>query len=209
LYQAAAQQTTTEFLSEEEGYRLQIPQGWVIQDENLMNSSSNPFFTTSFEPVASLCLENEALPVIGGEFECELADLTHAIAINKWSDLQSRPEFENQSSVIITTNDLLALWIQDLRNASVISEIKIQNNTDVDEFTKLVNMTFQYLDFGGTLLDFSDDQRIGAKSSVMFVLSQDRNTAYSIVNTEGNSNQTDEKHPPALQEVFDSFELVE
>jgi hypothetical protein len=68
-------------------------------------------------------------------------------------------------------------------------------------------MTYQYLDPGGTLLDFYDDHVVDVNSSMMFVLSQDRNIGYSVVSTEANNNNQTQQLP-ALQEVFNSFELI-
>ena len=111
----------------------------------------------------------------------------------------SRPEFEDTTP---TTTDLLALWIQDLQNDT--SNIQIVNNTDIDEFTKIVNMTSQYFN-------------VDIKSRIMFVLSQDRNTGYTILNNlphsillvDENRTPLQQQHSPALQEVFDSFEVTE
>jgi plastocyanin len=201
------------FESEEDGFRLQVPQDWVIQDDDITTPSDR-----SFDTVAMLCLENEALPGIGGKHNCLAANLTDSIFINRWSDLQSMPQFQNESSssdsafggnssnnmIIPTTDDLVALRIQALQNQSD-SQIKIENTTDVDEFTKLVNMTYQSVDRAGTILPF-DDSTYNVKSTIMFVLSQDRNTGYYIANNIAADNQTQQS--PAVQEVFDSFELV-
>lgn len=192
-------QSDRTFQSEEDGYRLQIPQGWVIQDDDIM---SDP----NIETIAILCLENEALPAIGGGYNCEGAALTDMIWIDRWSDLQSRPEFENITSGNITTNDLLALRIQYLTNNASVSEIKIENSTDLDQFTKLVNMTYKRVENAGTFLPF-DDYTVDRKSSQMYVLSPDRNTGYDIVNNLNNTQTI--QHSPAVQEVFNSFEIVE
>jgi hypothetical protein len=194
---------------------LQVPQGWVIQDEGITTPSD-----LSFDTVAMLCLENEALPGIGGRHNCQAANLTDSIFINRWSDLQSMPQFQNESSsdsvfggintnntiIIPTTDDLVALRIQALQNQSD-SQIKIENTTDIDEFTKLVNMTYQSIDRAGTVLPF-DDSTYNVKSATMFVLSQDRNTGYYIADNIAADNQT-QQHSPAVQEVFNSFELLE
>jgi hypothetical protein len=117
---AAAQSSDRIFESKDDGFRLQIPQGWVIQADDII---SDP----NIETIAILCLENEALPAIGGGHNCQGAALTDMILIDRWSDLQSRPEFENitSSNYTITTNDLLALRIQYLTNNASVSEIKI------------------------------------------------------------------------------------
>jgi hypothetical protein len=97
---------------------------------------------------------------------------------------------------------LLALRIQYLSNNASASEIKIENSTDVDEFTKLVNMTYTRHDRVNIFIPVDVDR----KSSQMYVLSQDRNTGYDIVNNLNNTQTS--QHSPAVQEVFDSFELV-
>jgi hypothetical protein len=188
------------FESEEDGFRLQIPQGWVIQDDI---RAVHP--TTNIEGIAMLCQENEALLGIQGQFNCQAANLTDAIYINRWPDLPSMPEFQNDSEIIITTNDLVALWIQALQNDT--TDIHIENTTDIDEFTRIVNMAYTYNDKAGTFLPF-DDITYGVNSAIMFVLSQDRNRGYIINNNVVTDNQT-RQHSPAVQEVFDSFEQLE
>jgi hypothetical protein len=202
---ASAEQTDDDnsrtFQSEEDGFRLQIPQGWVIQDHNVL-----PYDNSNTETIAVLCLEDEALPAIGGESNCQGGALTDQIFISKWSsDLKSMPEFQIEPNRNITTNDLVALWIRNLQNVSV-SQIKIINTTDVDEFTKLVEFTSQFVSDAGTFLPL-DDFTVFAKTSGMFVLSPDRNTGYAIVNNIDLNYQTE--HSPAVQEVFNSFEVVE
>jgi hypothetical protein len=97
---------------------------------------------------------------------------------------------------------LLALRIQYLYNNGSVTGIKIENSTDVDEFTKLVNMTYTRHDRVNIFFPVEVDR----KSSQMYVLSPDRNTGYVIYNNLNNT-QT-QKHSPAVQEVFNSFELV-
>ena len=185
------------FESEEDGFRLQVPQGWVIQDDNI---NPNP----NIEIIAMLCLEDEALPAVGGGYNCEAGKLTDIIYVERWLDLRSRPEFENitSSNYTITTDDLFALRVQYLYNNASATGIKIENSTDVDEFTKLVNLTYTVHDRVNIFIPVEVDR----KSSQMYVLSQDRNTGYSIVNNLNNT-QT-QQHSPAVQEVFNSFEVV-
>jgi hypothetical protein len=183
---SSQQQSTTVdsnriFESEEDGFRLQIPQGWVIQDEDIITAPVDPIIET----IAMLCLENEALPDVGGDYNCEAASLTDSILINRFPDLQSRPEFQNESAtdstIIPTTDDLVALWIQELQNEGT-SQIRIENTTDIDEFTKTVDMTYLYVETAGTALPF-DDFTYEVKNTGMYVLSQDRNTGYTISNS--------------------------
>ena len=81
--------------------------------------------------------------------------------------------------------------------------------TDVDELTKIVSLTYTFHNEGDSIFPW-DDYSYPVKSLLMFVLSQDRNTGYSISHNVGYDNPTQqwEQHPPAVQEVFNSFELV-
>jgi hypothetical protein len=215
-YDAAAQpqqpqQQQGQFESQEGGFRLQVPEGWVIQDgDDIIDSTT---LDSGSEDVAVLCPEKDALPGIGGAHNCQAANLTDSIFITRWSDLQSRPEFENASSsnngvITPTTDDMVALWVRYLQNVSA-SQIKIVNATDVNGFTRIVNMTYQVVNKAGTLLPF-DDYTYGVKAAVMLALSQDRNTGYSIVNALSDHNIYNRtEFSPAVKEVFDSFELIE
>src|SRR5919112_5954146 len=100
-----------------------------------------------------------------------------SIYISRYPDLQSMPEFQDIPE-LPTTNDLLALWVQYLQNGNQTSDIQIVNTTDIDEFTKIANMTYTAYDNAGTLFNSFDDFNYNVKSLSMFVLSQDRNTGY-------------------------------
>lgn len=197
----SAQSPDRTYQSEEDSFRLLVPQGWVIQDDVI-----------DFDTIALLCPEKDALPGIGGAHNCQAANLTDSIFITRWSDLPSRPEFENESSsngiITPTIDDMVALWVRYLQNVSA-SQIKIVNATDVNEFTKIVNMTYQVVNNAGTLVPF-DDYTYNVKAAVMLALSQDRNTGYSIVNTlSDHSIYNRTEFSPAVQEVFNSFEILE
>src|SRR5688572_6271053 len=88
---AQQQQGGEVFESENDGFRLQIPQGWVIEDYENFPDSTDP----NIEHIAMLCPANEALPGIGGEYNCQAANTTDFIAISRVPDLQAVPEFED------------------------------------------------------------------------------------------------------------------
>ena len=98
---------------------------------------------------------------------------------------------------------MLALRIQWLQNNASVFGIKIENSTDIDEFTKLVNMTYTVQ----VPVNIFFPVEVDRKSSQMYVLNQDRNTGYVIYNNLNNT-QT-QQHSPAVREVFNSFELIE
>jgi hypothetical protein len=126
------------------------------------------------------------------------------------------PEFQNESGqgdsniIIPTPNDLVALWIQRLQNNNQTSDIQIVNTTDVDEFTKIVSAAYTVHDDTGTFLDPFDDFTFKTENFVIFVLSEDRNTGYYITNPMAIPNILNKtEHSAAVQEVFNSFEIVQ
>jgi hypothetical protein len=204
------------FESVEDGFRLQVPQGWVIQTYDLTELPRDDDDLSEppdviYEPLTILCLENESLPTIGGGRNCLGGNLTDSIFINRFSDLQTMPAFHNESdSTVITptTDDLVALRIETIRNTSSASEIRIENTTDINEFTKIVDMTYHAVEPGDTILPF-DNTSYDVKSKALYVLSQDRNTGYYIGNNLIFPNPMNvTEHSPAVQEVFGTFELV-
>jgi hypothetical protein len=84
-------------------------------------------------------------------------------------------------------------------------QFKIENTTDIDNSTKIIEMTYKLTDPGTNIFPFDDvveDYRV----SGMFVLSEDRNTGYSVTYPRF-YNET--QQTPAVQEVFNSFGIVE
>lgn len=80
----------------------------------------------------------------------------------------------------------------------------------MDEFRKIVNMTYTRYDDAGTIFNPFDDFSYNMKSLVMVALSEDRNTGYQIFNSMATPNIWNRtEHSPAVQEVFNSFQIVE
>jgi hypothetical protein len=189
------------FESEEDGFRLQIPEGWVIEDNENVPLEPNR------EGIAGLCPESEALPAVGGEYNCQAANLTDSIPVSRWPDLRAMPEFENVT--MPTTNDLVALYIQYLQNTNQTSDIQIVNSTDINEFRKIVTVTYTVYDDVGTPFNPIDDFTFQTENLIMFALSPDSNSGYVITNPLAIPNALNQtEHSPAVQEVFDSFEIV-
>ncbi|HEX6253537.1 MAG TPA: hypothetical protein VFZ55_04885 [Nitrososphaera sp.] len=69
-------------------------------------------------------------------------------------------------------------------------------------------MTYTFYDDAGTPFSPLDDYTSNVNSKGMFVLSQDRNTGYMVYSNVADNNFL-VRHPPALQEVFGSFESIE
>lgn len=142
---------------------------------------NQPLEPDAGENIAMLCLESDSLPGIGGTSNCLGANTTDAIYINRFPDLQSMPEFED-SGIVPTTDDLVALWVDRLVDSNQSSDIQIVNDTDLSEFTKIVTATYTWYSDAGTGFNPFDDFTANTDNLMMFVLSEDRNRGYIITN---------------------------
>jgi hypothetical protein len=115
-----------------------------------------------------------------------------------------------ERNITVTTNDIVALYINYSGSLDGSHTFTIENSTDLDEFRKIVHMTFEapYPE-----LNFFDSS-FRAGQSILFVLSPDRNTGYALsaapfYNYTSLGGQG-EKMPYAddMQQMLNSFELV-
>lgn len=203
-----AQQPAGEvYQSEEDGFRLQVPADWVLEDYENTPDPVDP----QIEDIAMLCLANEALPAVGGGSNCTIANRTDSIGIFRLPDLQSRPEFEESGGRIVpSTNDLVALYIQNLQNSNTTSDVRIVNSTDIDQFRKIANITYTFYSDAGTGFNPFDDYTQNSKALMMFALSPDNSTGYIIFNIRALEHEDPifTQHKPAVQQILNSFEVV-
>lgn len=193
-------------------YRLQVPEGWVVQDVSTVGSEEE--LTDIIETYGSLqqayfCKEDEALPALGGAYDCVNAQTTGGAVVTLYPDLQSRPEFHRlleEENKTATTSDLVAIYI----NNSGGYDFRIENNTDIDESRKIIHAQFQAMDDAGTILPL-DDFVLNWGVSALFVLSPDKNTGYSLVGppiynyTIGGKTE----YAVAMEQMFNTFQIAE
>ena len=118
----------------DDGFMLQVPGGWVVQDINntLPANSINSAAMLETGPgttLAIICPHEEALPGIGrGVHNCEQSD--NAVHIIRYFALDDRPEFAGIGSAAnITPDDFLGFLILELQ-AGGNSNIEVVNSTD-------------------------------------------------------------------------------
>lgn len=211
------------FQSNEDGYRVQVPHGWIVED---INSTDPRFEQLSIEHgdvelLARLCPQDEALSAIEpGSYTClfEPPLTDKEVEILRFADLHTIPEFsalvrENKS---ITTSDLLAYYLEYQRKTQdprLFQSLEIVNNTDT-----AVNVTDSITDQAiGTVpakyVEYvhSTVSGIGSyKEYVLVVLNNDTNTGYVVQPTQPQGLNIGEASPPPVfvKQVLDSFELV-
>ena len=117
------------FQNTEDGIRLQVPEGWVVQDiDNLHLPNYLAADEAGFLLLAIICPQQEALPGIGGLYNCEQSNSSVEIRHDR---LSHRPEFEViEDPLNITLADFLAFMIGEMKGRNY-SNIQIVNSTDL------------------------------------------------------------------------------
>ena len=117
------------FQNTEDGIRLQVPEGWVVQDiDNLHLPNYLAADEAGFLLLAIICPQQEALPGIRGLYNCEQSNNSVEIRHDR---LGHRPEFEViEDPLNITLADFLAFMIGEMKGRNY-SNIQIVNSTDL------------------------------------------------------------------------------
>jgi hypothetical protein len=145
----AAIHSTTFFQSTDDGFRVQVPDGWIIDDVDNTGSTLSEESTQGYAMLALLCLEEEqqeqpTVPSVGGSDDtsssCEGSE-NDVIFIVRYHDLDDALQVGNNvattnNNTNMTTSDNILLYnIQKLQDVGY-RDIEIVNSTD-----RTVNVT--------------------------------------------------------------------
>jgi hypothetical protein len=136
----AAIHSTTFFQSTDDGFRVQVPDGWIIDDVDNRGSTLSEESTQGYAMLALLCLEEEqqeqpTVPSVGGSDDtsssCEESE-NDVIFIVRYHDLDDALQVENNvTTTNMTTSDNILLYnIQKLQEVGY-RDIEIVNSTDI------------------------------------------------------------------------------
>jgi hypothetical protein len=205
---------TTIFQSTVDGIRFGVPDGWVVEDLNNTDSSSQQSEQNyGAGSLVELCPQILATPQIGGTYLCpDTQEGLDSVSVWRFADLKSRPEFAGlvQRNQSITTTDLVAFYFLFLEQKANFTNIRLLQNIDttvkvIDPQTNETIATAPAKYIETTYLDSNGIPNEG--DIALLVLSNDGNTGYvllplaSLLITAG-------ELPPEHQLVFDSFQLV-
>jgi hypothetical protein len=144
------------FQNTADGFRMQVPYGWVVQDiDNLHLPNFRVANEAGFFILAIICPQQEAVQGTVGVYNCEQSESSVEILRDR---LSHRPEFEViEDPASITPDDFLAFVVEEMQGRNY-TNIQIINSTDLtinitspeDPNTtirtapaKLVEMTYQ------------------------------------------------------------------
>jgi hypothetical protein len=240
---AAAIQSTTPFQSTNDGFSVQVPDGWVIQDVDNTGSALSEEATQGYGILAQLCPEEEQqqgeaaaapLPNVGGSgdmFSCERSE-NYVIHIIRYHDLDNRlPAANNvttnssRSNTIMTNDNILSYHLQKLQEIGY-RDIEIVNSADmtVNLANPQTNQTIATVPAKFVEMTYSTASAPNEVKSGYLISTATNATAPNLGMTkgyaifyEGSSVSAAEptigfgslrQLPPAVKQVFDSFELI-
>jgi hypothetical protein len=137
----AAIHSTTFFQSTDDGFRVQVPDGWIIDDVDNTGSTLSEESTQGYAMLALLCLEEEqqeqpTVPNVAGSDDtsssCEGSE-NDVIFIVRYHDLDDALQVESNvtTTTNMTTSDNILLYnIQKLQEVGY-RDIEIVNSTDI------------------------------------------------------------------------------
>ena len=206
--------TTTVFQSNVDGIRVQVPNGWVVDDKDNTDPNIQQMERSRGAiELAVLCPQGETLPKIGGGIVCS-DGAENYVMIGRFADLGSRPEFsvlvrENKS---ITISDLLAYYIQFVEQFN-FKNFRLLENTDraVNVTDPQTNQTIAIAPAKHVETSYVSPLGTPLREIDLFVLGNDGNTGYILnaaVSTRTNLSPSPEELTPEQQQIFDSFELL-
>jgi hypothetical protein len=219
ITQSAFAQTPYYYQNPVDGFSIQVPNGWIVDD---LNNTAPDMQSMESELgiglLARLCPQEDSLPDIGGGSKCQQGESRTVIHIFRYDDLYSRVAFFDykDQSKTITIADMLAFHFTSLQNEGY-TDFTIINDTDTT-----VNVTdAQTNQTVGTasakLLYYSYPVSFSAgsisKDLVLLVLdNDDGNTGYYVIPSFPLSSLTGpptwQTLPPQIKQVIDSFGLV-
>jgi hypothetical protein len=117
------------FQNTEDGIRLKLPDGWIVQDiDNFHLPNFRIADEGGFLLMAIICPQQEALLGIGGLYNCEQSNSSVEI---RYDRLSHRPEFEAiEDPLYITPDDFLEFMIGEMQGRGY-TNVTILNTTDV------------------------------------------------------------------------------
>ena len=203
--------TTTTFESKADGFRIKIPNGWIVDDINNTDPAMQErerLFGAGI--LAIFCPQAQAIPEIGGTYNCPQE--IEGVVVVRFANLQSRPAFADiiRSDKNITTSDLLAFHLQFLEQKFGNKEIRILNNTDtsVNVIDSHTNQTIGIAPAKYIEIMYRDNlNRIIPRDISLLILSNDGNTAYVLLGSAESAMRIG-RLPFEQRQVFDSFELL-
>ncbi|MDQ4101531.1 MAG: hypothetical protein M3115_05030 [Thermoproteota archaeon] len=233
--QPSAVQSTTLFQSIEDGFRLHVPHGWTIQDIANTGSILSQEATQGYGLLAQLCPEEEEQPqedptlpdVSDDTFSCQTSG-NYVIHIVRYHGLNSVLQSSSNATVNaggMTSDSIMSYHLQKLqevgyRDIEVINSADMTVNLTLPQANETIAiMPAKFVEMTYTIASAPDEIRTGyliSTASNSTLPNVGMTKGYTVF-YEGNPVSVAEltlgfgslsSLPPAVKQVFDSFELL-
>ena len=224
-------QLTTSYQSTVDGFRIGVPEGWVVEDTD--NTSPTSLYSErqlGLGILAILCPQSQASQDINGSYSCP-SEGTTDFRIMRFAELKTRPEFANATAVVpnnnnnnrtIAISDFLTFVTQFVGKIFGWKNVQIARTSDVtvNVIDPQINQTVATAPANRVFLTYNLTDESGrdleAADLDMAVLSNDTNTGYLIVPTFLQSSVVGTQTPEEtgrqigqlIDQMFKSFELL-
>lgn len=209
--------TTTTFESIVDGFHVQAPNGWVIEDiDNTNFTLRRAEAELGYALIANICPQEQALSVIGGgTYDCEQSP--DNVYMMRFSDLRDWPEFASARNDNITTPDFLSFYIQHFMQGAVgVRNIETVNNIDTTVNLTSAQTNHIIKTVPAKLVEFTyrtapvadDDNNRGIEMRQFGLLVLNGTTGYNLFYERPAFLLPSGQLPAPVQQIFESFELI-
>src|SRR5215217_6457148 len=208
---------TTTFQNISKGFRIQVPNGWVAEDHIFDSDTQRVIEQFGWELLAQLCTQEQALPRVGGSYDCTSQPGTDDVDVEiiRFVNLTTRPEFASSlaQNRNITIDDIVALDVQQRRDllgpeAAQRLQIESQLDTTVNVIDPMTNQILQSAP--AKEVEYSVIAPGGTSFALysLVALTDNGNTGYAIHPFSRTPPDSAEEMPTFVRQAFDSFELL-
>ena len=228
--------TPTTFQSASDGFTVQVPDGWIIQDANNTGSRLEDEIRLGYGILAQLCTKEQQGAILSNANDtinnnstistngCQGAQ-EELIHIVRYADLDTRVVSNNITANNMTTDNILLYHLQKLQEVGYRG-IQTVNRSDVtlnltnpQTNQTIATVPAKFVEITYTTASAPDETRRGyfiltATNAIAPNLGTTKGYSvfyegnYNFAETRSSSSSTPTPLPQAVRQVFDSFELV-
>src|SRR5918993_729200 len=219
----AAINNVTSFQSTNDGFRLQVPQGWIIHDVNNTASTLGMEVLEGFGILAQLCPEGE-----GQQQGAARPNTSNSICQGAQEEVIHIIRYPNTDTTILPDNNITTYHLQKLEevgytNIQTVNSTEMTVNLTIPQTNqtvaampaKLVEMTYNtasapdetrrgYFLLTATAATLPD---LGTPKGYS-ILYEGSSTSAAEIATTGSSSLPPTPLPPVVEQIFGSFELI-
>ena len=200
------------FESISDGFRITVPEGWVIED--IHNTDTNALLGEMQQGsrlLARLCLQEQAIADNDGSYNCEEAD--ERIDVQRYPNLAEEPEFASISNSNTTNENFLSYHMMKLQKLGYTDFSILQNiNMTINVISADTNNTIAIVPANFIEMRYNSANSVDTKGYFLLAATNATSKA-GIVSGYSLSYEADAAilpsgSPPDLEQIFQSFEFV-